>query len=334
MTQRSWCVAFSMVAVMGSAACSPSPESPDTSPASPLEVPVERSVEVAATIAFTEGPTVDADGNVFFTDLRSSRIMRLSTEGQVTTFREPSNGANGLIFDSQWRLLACEGGDDGELPRVTRTDMETGEIEVVADHYEGKQLHRPNDLTIDAQGRIYFTDRPGPNPTPEQTGVHGVYRVDPNGAIDRILTEPEIERPNGIVISPDDRTLYLIEASQVEGGARMIRAYELSDYGTVSNMRLFYNFYPGRSGDGMTIDSEGNLYVAAGLHRRRGTAETLDTPTGVHVISPEGERIEIIPIPEDTITNAAFGGPELKTLYVTAGKTLFQIDTDVVGTRR
>ncbi len=334
MTQRSWCVAFSMVAVMGSAACSPSPESPDTSPASPLEVPVERSVEVAATIAFTEGPTVDADGNVFFTDLRSSRIMRLSTEGQVTTFREPSNGANGLIFDSQWRLLACEGGDDGELPRVTRTDMETGEIEVVADHYEGKQLHRPNDLTIDAQGRIYFTDRPGPNQTPEQTGVHGVYRVDPNGAIDRILTEPEIERPNGIVISPDDRTLYLIEASQVEGGARMIRAYELSDYGTVSNMRLFYNFYPGRSGDGMTIDSEGNLYVAAGLHRRRGTAETLDTPTGVHVISPEGERIEIIPIPEDTITNAAFGGPELKTLYVTAGKTLFQIDTDVVGTRR
>ncbi len=334
MTQRSWCVAFSMVAVMGSAACSPSPESPDTSPASPLEVPVERSVEVAATIAFTEGPTVDADGNVFFTDLRSSRIMRLSTEGQVTTFREPSNGANGLIFDSQWRLLACEGGDDGELPRVTRTDMETGEIEVVADHYEGKQLHRPNDLTIDAQGRIYFTDRPGPNPTPEQTGVHGVYRVDPNGAIDRILTEPEIERPNGIVISPDDRTLYLIEASQVEGGARMIRAYELSDYGTVSNMRLFYNFYPGRSGDGMTIDSEGNLYVAAGLHRRRGTAETLDTPTGVHVISPEGERIEIIPIPEDTITNAAFGGPELKTLYVTAGKTLFQINTDVVGTRR
>jgi gluconolactonase len=99
-------------------------------------------------------------------------------------------------------------------------------------------------------------------------------------------------------------------------------------------MRVHYNFYPGRSADGMTIDTKGNLWAAAGLHRRRGTAETLDTKPGVHVISPKGKLLRYIPIPEDTVTNCAFGGPDLKTLYVTAGKTLFRIRTDVVGTRR
>ena len=311
-------------------ACSPDP--PTSTEAQPPAV--SRNVEVATTVAFTEGPTVDEEGTVYFTDLGSNRIMMLPTDGEVSTFRQPSYGANGLIFDSQWRLLACEGGD-GEtvLPRVTRTNMETGEIEVIADGYEGKQLHRPNDLTFDGRGRIYFTD-PGPNTTPEQTGVRGVYRVDPDGTIERILSEPEIEIPNGIVISPDDRTLYLIETNQGEGRARMIRAYDLSEDGTVSNMRVFHDFYPGRSGDGMTVDSEGNLYVAAGLHRLRGTSETLDTKCGVHVFSPDGQLKEFIPIPEDTITNCAFGGPDLKTLYVTAGKTLFRVRTDIEGTRR
>ena len=294
-----------------------------------------RTVIVAATVAFTEGPTVAEDGTVYFTDLYNNRIMQLSTEGALSTFRQPSHRANGLIFDSEWRLLACEGGDgDTVLPRVTRTDMETGEIEVIADGYKGKQLHQPNDLTFDGQGRIYFTDRPGPNSRPEQTGVHGVYRIDPDGTIDRILTEPEVMRPNGIVISPDDATLYVIETKQSEGGPRLIRAYDLSAEGTVSNMRVFHDFYPGRSGDGMTIDSEGNLYVAAGLNSLRGTSETLDTVAGIHVFSPAGELLEHIPIPEDTITNAAFGGPDMRTLYVTAGKTLYSFKTDIVGTRR
>ena len=136
------------------------------------------------------------------------------------------------------------------------------------------------------------------------------------------------------MISPNDETLYLIETAQQAGGARMIRAYDLAEDGSVSNMRVFHDFYPGRSGDGMTIDSEGNLYVAAGLNRLRGTSETLDTVAGVHVFSPAGELLEHIPIPEDTITNAAFGGDDLRTLYVTAGKTLFRIQTDITGTRR
>ena len=298
--------------------------------------PTDRVVDIAATIAFTEGPTVHADGTVYFTDLRGDgRIMKMTPNGTVSTFREPSYRANGLILDDRWRLLACEGGNGRDmLPRITRTDLETGAIQVVADQFEGKQFHQPNDLTIDNQGRIYFTDRPGPNITPEQTGVHGVYRIDPDGTVERILTEPEIERPNGIVISPDDKILYLIETAQQEGGARLIRAYDLYEDGTVDNMRIFHDFYPGRSGDGMTIDSEGNLYVAAGLNQLRGTSETLDTVAGVHIFSPAGELLEHIPIKEDTITNVAFGGNDLKTLYVTSGKTLFRVQTEVVGTRR
>ena len=295
-----------------------------------------RPVAVEGIISFTEGPTVDEAGAVYFTDLRvTGRILKMDTDGTITTYREPSNRANGLIFDREWRLLACEGGNGADiLPRITRTNIATGEIEVLADRFEGKQLHQPNDLTIDGQGRVYFTDRPGAVVTAEQTGVHGVYRIDPDGSIARILTEPDIERPNGIVISPDDRTLYLIETAQQEGGARMIRAYDLAEDGTASNMRVFHDFYPGRSGDGMTIDSEGNLYVAAGLNRLRGTSETLDTVAGVHVFSPAGELLELIPIWEDTITNVAFGGDDLRTLYITAGKTLFSIRTDVAGTRR
>ncbi len=294
-----------------------------------------RTLEVATTIAFTEGPTVHADGSVYFTDIANNRILRMAPDGALSTFRRPGNRANGLIFDAEWRLLACEGGDGSTAEaRITRTDVETGEVEVVVDRYEGKLFHRPNDLTIDGSGRIYFTDRPEPEHGDEYTGVNGVYRIDPDGSIARILTEPEVVRPNGIVVSPDDTTLYVIETQQREGGARLIRAFDLAEDGTASNSRVFHDFYPGRSGDGMTIDSEGNLYVAAGLNRLRGTSETLATRAGVHVFAPNGELLELIPVPEDSITNVAFGGPDLRTLYITAGKTLFRVRTDIAGTRR
>jgi gluconolactonase len=294
-----------------------------------------RAVEVATSVAFTEGPTVDAQGNVYFSDTTNSRIFKLSPDGVRTIFREPSNRANGLILDAQGRLIACEGSDPQvNQPRVTRTDLATGKVEVLADHFEGKRLNEPNDVTWDNQGRIYFTDRPRANPDPDQTGVNAVYRIDTDGSLHRILAEPDIEKPNGIVISPDDKTLYLLETHPDAGRARMIRAYDLQPDGSVTNMRVFHNFYPGRSGDGMTIDTQGNLYVAAGLHNPRGTSETLDTPCGIHVFSPDGQLKEFVPIPEDTITNCAFGGPDMKTLYVTAGKTLFQIRLDIEGTHR
>jgi gluconolactonase len=180
---------------------------------------------------------------------------------------------------------------------------------------------------MDSRGRLYFTDFPGPNPV-------AVYRIDPDGKVSRVLAAPQIEKPNGVLISPDDKTLYLVEAVQTERGARMIRAYDLQPDGTVRNMRVFHNFYPGRSADGMCIDTKGNVYAAAGLHRRRGTNETLDTRCGVHVFAPNGKLLRFIPIPEDTITNCSFGGPDKKTLYVTAGKTLFKIPNDIPGTGR
>ncbi|MFN0106864.1 MAG: SMP-30/gluconolactonase/LRE family protein, partial [Bryobacteraceae bacterium] len=104
--------------------------------------------------------------------------------------------------------------------------------------------------------------------------------------------------------------------------------------GSVTNMRVFVNFSPGRSSDGITIDSAGNVYAAAGLNATRGTSETLDTKPGIHVFSPRGEKIEYYPIPEDTVTNVCFGGPDWKTVYVTAGKTLFTFRVETAGTRR
>jgi gluconolactonase len=287
--------------------------------------------EIATSVAFTEGPTVDREGNVYFTEIVQQRIMKLGVDGMLSTYRENSNAANGLLIDPEGRLVACEGGTFERpgvkvagKPRVTRTDLKTGRIEVLADGYDGKPLTGPNDVSIDGKGRLYFTDLAGV----------AVYRIDAPGKVVRILGAPDIQRPNGIQISPDDRKLYLIEANQARGGARMIRSYDLQADGSVRNMRVHYNFYPGRSADGMSIDTQGNLYASAGLNQLRGTSETLDTKTGVHVISPEGTLIKFIPIPEDTITNNAFGGADMKTLYVTAGKTLYRVRTEIAGLPR
>jgi len=125
-----------------------------------------------------------------------------------------------------------------------------------------------------------------------------------------------------------------VEANGADKGARMIRAYDLGPDGSLANPRVFHDFYPGRSADGLCIDASGNVYAAAGLHRRRGTSETLDTRPGVHIFSPAGKLLDFLPVPEDTITNCAFGGADLKTLYVTAGKTLFRFQTSMEGTRR
>jgi gluconolactonase len=296
---------------------------------SPLAV--AQQPQIAAAVAFTEGPTVDRDGNVYFSEMVFDRIMKLAPNGVLTVFREKSNQANGMLIDPQGRLVACEGADSTRMgvtqkfkPQVTRTDLATGKIEVLTDNYQGKPFVGPNDVTIDGKGRLYFTDLTG----------GAVYRLDGPGKIARILAVPDIQRPNGIQVSPDDKTLYLIEANQTMGGARMIRAYDLSAEGTVSNMRVHYNFSPGRSADGMSIDTQGNLYASAGMNQLRGTSETLDTKTGIHVISPAGKLVKFIPIPEDYITNNAFGGADMKTLYVTAGKTLYKLQMEIAGLPR
>jgi gluconolactonase len=271
-----------------------------------LPVAAQQVDIVARVTQQTEGPTVDREGNVYFTQGPLRQIMKLSKDGVLSTYREHSD-AVGLLIDPQGRLIACEG---GEKPRVTRTDLKTGKMETLADNYGGVPLKAPNDVTIDGKGRLYFTD----------TNGIAVYRIDTSGKLARLLAAPDIQRPNGIQVSPDDRKLYLVESSRNQGGARMIRSYDLQPDGTLRDMKVHYNFYPGRSADGMSIDTQGNLYASAGMSKLRGpdsagnkSFETLDNKTGIYVISPQGKLLKFIPIPEDTLTNNTFGGADMKT---------------------
>ena len=274
---------------------------------------------------FTEGPCCDRAGNVFFTNTEASKILKWDGQ-KLSTFREDENAANGLLFDRQGRLVACE----GKAGRVTRTDMKSGKITVLADQFDSHPLGLPNDLCFDGKGRIYFTSRL-PNTDPAKGNVNSVYRIDPDGGVERILHLPDIHMPNGIVTSPDDKTLYLIESAPDADRNRCILAFDLQADGKVTRRRKLIDFYPGRSGDGMAIDERGNLYVAAGLHKTRKTSETLDTRPGIHVISPEGKLLAYVETPEDTITNCRFGGADLKTLYITCGSLLMQLPTKIAG---
>ncbi len=288
------------------------------------------SIEVTlpGTKNFTEGPAVDADGNVFFTN--TGEVLKWEpTANKLSTFRKPANGANGQAFDRQGRLLACEAGD-GANGRVTRTDMKSGAQTVLCDTFNGFPLGAPNDLCVDGSGRIYFTSRLS-NTNPATGNVNAVYRIDPNGKVARILAAPEIDMPNGLAVSPDSRTFYLIESDGRVNRARNIRAYDLKPDGSVTNHRVLHTFYPGRGGDGMRLDAAGNLYIAAGLHKTRGTSETLDTRPGIHVLTPQGKLVAFVETPEDTITNCAFGGADFRTLYVTCGRFLLSLPTQLAG---
>src|SRR5262249_11626080 len=292
--------------------------------------PVERAAEVPT---LTEGPAVDRDGNLYFTEMRFQRIFKLSTNGDLSVYRERSHGANGLVIDPQGRLIACEGAADGEPPRITRTDLGSGKMEILADNYQGMPFKGTNDVTIDNKGRLYFTD----------PAAAAVYRIDAPGQVARVLSAPDIQRPNGIQISPDDKTLYIIESGDVPAGPRMIRAFDLQPDGTARSGRILFDF-PGRSADGMSVDDQGNLYGSAGLNylpppgalagARAWPPEALKTKTGVYVISPAGKLLKFIPIPEDIISNNAFGGPDMKTLYVTSGHTVFKVRTEIAGLPR
>jgi len=295
----------------------------------------EAKVTVAAGACFLEGPAIDKDGNVFFSDIQGSRILKMDKAGVVTTFREDSGRTNGNTFDAQGRLISCEGAENGPggRRRIVRTDMKTGKMEVLTERYEGKRYNSPNDVVVDSAGRIWFTD---PLYAPDRSIMEhqheAVYRIDTNGKVSRVITQPAIGRPNGLAVTPDGKTLYVIDSNYINPTAnRKIWAFDILPDGTAAKQRQVFDFGRGRGGDGMRLDMQGNLWVAAGISAPRSANESADVPTGIYVISPQGQLLGRIPIPEDVVTNLAFGGEGKKTLFVTSGKTIFKIPTAVAG---
>src|SRR5262249_11467794 len=171
--------------------------------------------QVAALVCFFEGPAVDEQGNVFFSDITGNRILKMTSRGAVSVFREDSGRANGNAFDARGRLLSCEGfglGPGGRR-RVVRTDMTTGKITVLTERFQGQRYNSPNDLCVDGKGRIWFTDPRYGDRAGMEMDVEGVYRIDPDGKVARVLGQPDVQKPNGIAASPDDRTLYVLDTT-------------------------------------------------------------------------------------------------------------------------
>lgn len=293
----------------------------------------EWPLATSTSLAFTEGPAVAADGTVYFSDLENNRILQLRPDGTRTVFRQPAHRTNGNTFDAQGRLCHCEGAEfgPGGGRRVTRTDLKTGAYQVLTDRYEGARYNSPNDLCVDGQGRIYFTDPRYGDRSDMEMEHESVYRIDPDGSVMRILTQPEIQRPNGIAVTQDAQSLYVVDSCPTPGGNRKIWAFALDSSAAPYEQRVVVDFAPGRGGDGMRLDLQGNLYVAAGIALPRGPHETADVPPGIYVFSPQGEPRGRIPVHEDVLTNLAFGGRDGRRLYITAGKSLFSTRVAVAG---
>lgn len=278
-----------------------------------------------------EGPAWDPELGLLCSG--DGNIMRLDRNGKLGVHREGA-GTNGLLFDRQGRLLACE----PVRRRVTRTNA-AGKIEVLAERYAGKRFNQPNDITVDSQGRIYFSDpQYGPRTGMELVDaegrkVEGVYRIDLDGKVTRIITH-EVDRPNGLVVTPDDRYLYVADNNNNEAdGARKLWRFDLTSAGTVDpkSQKLIHDWGRSRGPDGMVLDRQGRLYVAGGLNKDRAPIETNASKAGVYVFSPAGKMLEFVHIPRDEVTNCTFGGDDLKTLFVTAGGTLWSIRATTPG---
>jgi gluconolactonase len=262
-------------------------------------------------------------------------IHQLDRDGKSRVWRKDA-GTNGLLFDRKGQLVAC----DSEGRRMVRIDPDNGKLTVLTDKFDGKRYNTPNDLTIDSQGRIYFSDpRYGPRDTMEirdEKGrtVEGVYRIDTDGKVSRVIGR-EVERANGVLVSPDDKYLYVADNNNnTKGGARKLLRFDLRKDGTVDldSKKPIYDWGQGRGPDGVKQDSKGRLYVAAGLNKPSPPFEPAeDVKGGIYVLSPEGKLLTFLAVPKDEVTNCAFGGDDLKTLYITGGGTLYSIRTTTPG---
>ena len=278
----------------------------------------------------TEGPTWDGTGLVF-THIPASEIMRYDpVTGSSTVFRSGTNCANGLMFDPQGRLYACE----GDARRVVRYEAD-GTATVLADRFEGRQFNIPNDLAIDLEGRVWFTDpyyegAAGPwsqDRSNKDLDHDSVYRLDPGSdgswSVERVTYDTT--RPNGLLFSLDHKTLYVAQSGREPEEFRQLRAYPVEDDGSLGSCSVLHDFGAHRGIDGMCLDLEGNIVATAGF--RQGGPGPM-----IYIFAPSGQVLESHPTPFDRPTNCTFGGPDLSTLYITTvGGHLLSAQTERVG---
>ena len=272
--------------------------------------PVGKVVKLHTGFKFLEGPAADRDGNVYFSDIPENKIHKIDSKGALSVFIDGSNHANGLMVNGKGELVACE--MDGQIAAY---NLKTKERRVVAGKYDGNRFNAPNDLVIDKQGGVYFTDPSFRAPKPFPQGKLGVYYVSPAGKVTRLIDD--LPNPNGVKLSPDEKTLYVIPTGPVDMMAYPVTVPGKLGKGTVfCKLKLSDGKKAAAGGDGMTIDSKGNLYITSTL--------------GLQVFDPKGKRLGIIALPEQP-ANCTFGGPDYKTLYVTARTSLYTIPMEVAG---
>ncbi len=267
--------------------------------------------------AFTEGPAEGPDGCVYFSDI-GNRVMKFDPKtGKTTIHRDPSGRSNGLKFDAKGRLIACEGANTSGGRRVSITEKD-GTVKSLADKFEGKKFNSPNDLTLDAKGRIYFSDPRYTGDENRELDHESVYRIDTDGTVTRIIKD--VMRPNGLVISPDGKTLYVSDFASDPKGARALVAYPLKEDGTVGARKVLHDFGKERGIDGMTVATDGTVVATAGKAKA----------AGIYFFSAEGKQLAFLATPEDP-NNCCFAGKDKKTLYITAGKSLYRVELTVAG---
>lgn len=277
---------------------------------------------VAGPFAFTEGPAWDGE-SLLFSDIPTSRIMRFyPMSWKCEVFRTGTNEGNGLMFDKDGRLYACEGGGR----RMARYDPD-GSTSVLADHFEGKRLNSPNDLAVDTLGRIWFTDpRYGEKRDDMELDNESVYRLDAraDGSWSLRRMTFDTTRPNGLLVTPDRKTLYVAQSDYGEDRKRELRAYPILPDDLLGASEVLHNFYPHRGIDGMCLDAEGNIVATAGW-------EKSGPGPMIYVFNPKGRVLETHPMPISP-TNCTWGDEDLRTLYVTTfGGYLFRARTDRQG---
>ncbi len=263
---------------------------------------------VAEDYKFTEGPAVDTEGNVYFTDQPNDRILKWdANDNTVSVYMQPAGRANGLYFDHDGNLLACA----DEKNELWRIDSE-GKVTVLIEDFEEKKLNGPNDLWVDPNGGIYFTDpfyvRPYWNRTEKEIENERVYYITPDMGEIRIVANDYVQ-PNGIIGSADGKLLYISDI-----GDQKTYSYTIQEDGSLTNKQLFCAL----GSDGMTLDNKGNVYL---------------TGDGVTVFDVSGKQIEHIPTGESWTANVTFGGPEQKILFITAMDAVYTLEMNVHGIR-